>query len=118
MFCVSLTRNFDNPRADFKSDNCATYAMDPSVRFGAFRDALNRTGRPIVFSIEPFSAVPDPEQSSLVSNLARVACDSSAPEAVWISRADINDKWAPLAHPGGTQRHRLLLPRPVLQPQG
>jgi hypothetical protein len=43
VFRVSLTRNFDRPRADFKSDNCATYAMDPSVRFGAFRDALNRS---------------------------------------------------------------------------
>ena len=44
--------------------------MDPSVRFGAFRDALNRTGRHIVFSIEPFSITPDPEKSSEVSNLA------------------------------------------------
>lgn len=81
-----------------KSDNCASYALDSSVRFaavpaffrafgrfgphaptcsvaiphmanlnpkrnyltcllrfGAMRDALNRTGKPIVFSIEPFS---------------------------------------------------------------
>ena len=26
-----------------KSDNCASYALDSSVRFGAMRDALNRT---------------------------------------------------------------------------
>ena len=39
------------------------------------RDALNRTGHPIVLSIEPFSINPDPEQSVKVSNLWRVACD-------------------------------------------
>ena len=38
-----------------KSDNCASYALDSSVRFGAMRDALNRTGAKIVLSIEPFS---------------------------------------------------------------
>ena len=84
-----------------KSDNCASYALDSSVRFGAMRDALNRTGRPIVFSTEPFSIHPDPDQSVKVSNLWRVACDIRASVDTFLDRADISDKWAPLAGPGG-----------------
>jgi alpha-galactosidase len=84
-----------------KSDNCASYALDSSVRFGAMRDALNRTGRPILFSTEPFSIHPDREQSVLVSNIWRVACDTAADVDTFLDRADISDKWAPLAGPGG-----------------
>ena len=40
------------------------------------RDALNRTGKPIVFSIEPFSINPDPEQSVKVSNLEHQAASA------------------------------------------
>ena len=84
-----------------KSDNCASYAMDPSVRFGAMRDALNRTGERVVLSIEPFSITPDPEQSVQVSNLWRIACDISGNYLDVLNRADISDKWSPLAGPGG-----------------
>jgi alpha-galactosidase len=87
--------------ADLKSDNCASYALDPSVRFGAMRDALNRTGHPIVLSIEPFSIIPDPSQSVKVANLWRTGCDISGDWNDIINRADIADKWAPLARPGG-----------------
>ena len=160
-----------------KSDNCASYALDPSVRFGAMRDALvrhvlvfvfvvsaprnlskctvlravsglallpksfgcrhvkrarcsndavsgvcgvvcasyclfvclsvwfvtlqNRTGRKIVFSIEPFSVDVDPEQSVKVSNLWRIHCDISSNYHDITNRADISDKWSPLAGSGG-----------------
>jgi hypothetical protein len=84
-----------------KSDNCASYALDSSVRFGAMRDALNRTGHPIVLSIEPFSINPDPAQSFLVANLWRTGCDISGDWNDILNRADIADKWAPLAAPGG-----------------
>ena len=107
-----------------KSDNCASYALDSSVRFGAMRDALNRTGHPIVLSIEPFSINVDPEQSVKVSNLWRVACDIQSKWDQILNRgahahlhslisaalpfhnwrcvsADISDKWSPLAGPGG-----------------
>ena len=83
-----------------KSDNCASYAMDPSVRFGALRDAMNATGRAMVLSIEPFSIAPDPLQSREVSNLWRVACDIGRSFSDVLNRADISDKWAPLAGPG------------------
>ena len=84
-----------------KSDNCATYALDSSVRFGAMRDALNRTGRRIVLSIEPFSINPDPAQSYKVANLWRTGCDIGGNWGSIVNRADIADKWAPLAEPGG-----------------
>ena len=91
-----------------KSDNCATYGIDSSVRFGAMRGALNRTGRPIVLSIEPFSINPDPEQSMKVANLWRTGCDISGDWKDIINRADIADKWAPLAGPGGWNGERLF----------
>eukprot|EP00038_Savillea_parva_P009420 m.183415 g.183415 ORF g.183415 m.183415 type:complete len:611 (-) comp15806_c0_seq1:115-1947(-) len=84
-----------------KSDNCASYALDSSVRFGAMRDALNKTGKRIVLSIEPFSINPDPEQSVKVSNLWRIACDIGRSYSDVLNRANIADKWAPLAGPGG-----------------
>eukprot|EP00937_MAST-01D_sp_MAST-1D-sp2_P001136 g1136.t1 len=84
-----------------KSDNCASYALDSSVRFGAMRDALNRTGRPMLLSIEPFSIRPDPEQGPKVSNMWRIGTDISCRWDDILDRADISDKWAPLAGPGG-----------------
>eukprot|EP00051_Salpingoeca_urceolata_P019564 m.287063 g.287063 ORF g.287063 m.287063 type:complete len:606 (-) comp19442_c3_seq4:2113-3930(-) len=84
-----------------KSDNCASYAMDSTVRFAAFRDALNRTGIPIVYSIEPFSIAPGAAQGSEVANLWRVAKDIRGTWAEFPNRADISDKWAPLAGAGG-----------------
>ena len=84
-----------------KSDNCASYALDSSVRFAAMRDALNRTGRSMLYSTEPFSMHPDPEQSVKVSNLWRVGCDIGSSVDTFLDRADLSDKWAPLAGPGG-----------------
>ena len=83
-----------------KSDNCASYALDPSVRFAAMRDALNRTGRPVVLSIEPFSIAPDPAQSRDVANLWRTGCDIAGEWGSVLESADVCDKWAPLAGPG------------------
>jgi len=82
-----------------KSDNCASYALDPSVRFAAQRDAIAATTRPMILSIEPFSITPDPEQSRNVAHLWRVACDICSTFACVLDRADISDKWAPLAGP-------------------
>ena len=84
-----------------KSDNCATYALDSTVRFGAMAAALNETGRPILFSIEPFSIHPDPAQSVHVSHMWRVGCDIEGTTSAVLNRADMADKWAPLAGPGG-----------------
>ena len=85
----------------WKSDNCASYAMDSSVRFAATRDAMLRQQAPIVLSIEPFSISPDVRQSSKVANLWRIAKDICGSWGCTINRASISDKWAPLAGPGG-----------------
>ena len=85
----------------WKSDNCASYAMDSSVRFAATRDALLRTKAPIVYSIEPFSIAPDTRQSSKLANVWRVAQDICRTYECTLNRASISDKWAPLAGPGG-----------------
>ncbi|KAI2494830.1 alpha-galactosidase [Fragilaria crotonensis] len=82
-----------------KSDNCASYALDSSVRFRAMRDALNATGRPMVLSIEPFSIHPDPAQSSQVANMWRTGVDIEGTWDAILDRADMADKWAPLAGP-------------------
>lgn len=83
-----------------KSDNCASYALDPSVRFGALRDALNATGRPIFLSIEPFSMEPSEEVSVKISNMARIGCDIRGNIDTVLARTDLTDKWSPLAGPG------------------
>ena len=85
----------------WKSDNCASYAMDSSVRFAATRDALLRANASIVYSIEPFSIAPDMRQSSKLANLWRVAKDICGNFACTLNRASVSDKWAPLAGPGG-----------------
>lgn len=84
----------------WKSDNCASYAMDSSVRFAATRDALLRANAQIVYSIEPFSIAPDLRQSSKVANLYRTHKDISGDWSSVLDRADIADKWAPLSGPG------------------
>lgn len=99
-----------------KSDNCASYALDPSVRFAAMRDALNRTGRPVVLSVEPFSVRPDVEQGPRVANLWRVGCDIVSDFGAILARADLSDKWAPLAGPGGWNDPDMINLRPGLSP--
>lgn len=84
----------------WKSDNCASYAMDSSVRFAATRDALLRAQAPIVYSIEPFSISPDMRQGPTLANLWRVAKDICGSWACTLNRASLSDKWAPLAGPG------------------
>ena len=58
-----------------------------------------------------FGVNPDIEQSRKVSNLWRVACDIQSRWGEIINRADISDKWAPLAGPGGAMRH---VRRPIM----
>jgi hypothetical protein len=86
--------------AYLKSDNCASYAMDSSVRFAATRDALLRANAQIVYSIEPFSISPDLLQSARVANVYRISQDIGRAYADAVSHAAISDKWAPLAGPG------------------
>jgi hypothetical protein len=57
--CVSLTRT----GVDYiKQDNCGEYALG-MARFQAFADAVNRTGKKIAISTEPFSIITNPLHS-------------------------------------------------------
>jgi hypothetical protein len=53
--------------------SCAEYALEPNARAAPMRDALNRTGRTIVFSTEPFDLTPNPQAH--IANLWRTTTD-------------------------------------------
>lgn len=57
-------------------DNCAQYAYG-NARFQAMADAVNRTGRSILISTEPFSLVPTPIQGEF-SHMYRTTNDVEA----------------------------------------
>ncbi len=56
-----------------KYDNCGEYALG-MPRFFAFADAVNRTGRPMVISTEPFSITPNPLHVSHEGRLFNCPC--------------------------------------------
>ena len=80
------------------ADNCAYYAFGNS-RYQAFADAINRTGRAIVISTEPFSLVPTPRQGEF-SHMFRTTNDVEASYSSSMNRADLNANWLRLAGPG------------------
>lgn len=81
-----------------KVDNCAQYAFGNS-RYQAMADAVNRTGRAIVISTEPFSLVPTPLQG-VFSHMYRTTNDVEASYSSAMNRADLNANWLRLAGPG------------------
>lgn len=84
-----------------KYDNCNDNGIDPKVRYPVMRDALNKTGRPIFFSIcewgVEFPATWAPE----VGNSWRTTGDIRDSWSSMITRADQNNLWAQFAGPGG-----------------
>lgn len=93
-------RSFADWEIDFiKVDNCAQYSYGNS-RYVAMKDALNRSGRPIVVSTEPFSLVPTPIQGQF-SHMFRTTNDVEASYSSSMNRADLNANWLRgLAGPG------------------
>jgi hypothetical protein len=92
-------RTFAEWQVDYiKNDNCAQYALGNS-RFQAFADAVNRTGRRMVISTEPFSIVPTPRHGEF-AHLYRTTNDIEASYGSSMNRADLNANWLPLAGPG------------------
>jgi alpha-galactosidase len=83
-----------------KYDNCNNQGVDAVKRYTAMRDALRRTGRPIVYSIcewgknKPWTWGPN------VGNLWRTTGDISANWASMISKAHSNESHASAAGPG------------------
>ena len=82
-----------------KYDNCAEYALEPNARSSPMRDALNRTGRKIIFSTEPFDL--SPNLRAHISNLWRTTTDVADTTTKVRVNIDLNDKWAEYSGPGG-----------------
>ena len=84
-----------------KYDNCNNDGIDPKVRYPVMRDALNKTGRPIFFSMCEWGVEFPATWAPLVGNSWRTTGDISDRWDSMITRADQNNLWAAYAGPGG-----------------
>lgn len=100
-----------------KEDSCAASQDHATAyaEYGRMRDALNRTGRPIVFSLcgwEPWYSNPDPSLGygggKTLGNLWRIGPDDTNWHGV-LANININSQLAANAGPGGFNDPCLLL---------
>ena len=84
-----------------KYDNCNNDNIDVKKRYPVMRDALNKTGRPIFYSMCEWGAEDPATWAPKVGNSWRTTGDIQDKWDSMISRADDNDKWAQYAGPGG-----------------
>ncbi|PON86552.1 Glycoside hydrolase [Trema orientale] len=84
-----------------KYDNCYNLGIEPKKRYPPMRDALNKTGRTIFYSLCEWG-VDDPALWAWkVGNSWRTTDDINDSWASMTTIADLNDKWAAYAGPGG-----------------
>jgi len=84
-----------------KYDNCYPDSRTPEVRYSIMRDALNKTGRRIFFSMCEWG-VRDPAKWGMsVGNSWRTTVDVGDNWNTMMTIIDLNDKWASYAGPGG-----------------
>ncbi len=83
-----------------KYDNCNNQNVDAVQRYTKMRDALKRTGRPIVYSICEWGKNKPWNWAPSVGNLWRTTGDISANWASMISKAHSNQTHANAAGPG------------------
>jgi alpha-galactosidase len=92
---------FANWGVDYlKLDNCYNDNVDPKVRYPKMRDALNATGRPILFSLCEWGDEDPATWAGPVGNSWRTTGDISDSYAAMISIAEYNNQWAKYAGPG------------------
>lgn len=84
-----------------KYDNCNNDNIVPKKRYPVMRDALNKTGRPIFYSMCEWGVEDPAEWAPEVGNSWRTSPDIQNNWTSMISRADLNDDWAKYAGPGG-----------------
>ena len=84
-----------------KYDNCNSDKTTPEKRYPVMRDALNKTGHPIFFSMCEWGVDNPATWASKVGNSWRTTGDIGDNWNSMISRADQNDKWANYSGPGG-----------------
>ena len=84
-----------------KYDNCNNQWIAPKERYSIMRDALNKTGRPIFYSLCENGLDDAPTWASAVGNSWRTTGDIRDNWDTMINRADINDAWWMYAGPYG-----------------
>ena len=95
-------RTYANWTVDYiKYDNCHSGPTSPQKRYSAMRDALNKTGRPIFYALCEWGIDDPATWAPSVGNSWRTTGDIQNSWDSMISRADLNDKWAKYAGPGG-----------------
>jgi len=83
-----------------KFDNCNSNDIDPKIRYPVMRDALNATGRPILFSLCEWGVEDPATWAPAVGNSWRTTGDISDNWGSFIGNLDQNDKWWNYSGPG------------------
>jgi len=83
-----------------KYDNCGQVNMNSYAKFSAMRDALNRTGKRILFSFEPHLTTPI-EWPRYVGNAWRTGHDIGSHYGSMFSELVIGNSWANVGGVGG-----------------
>lgn len=84
-----------------KYDNCNSGKEDLKERYEKMRDALNKTGRAIFYSMCEWGVEDPATWAGAVGNSWRTTGDISDSWGSMISKADANDQWAKYAGAGG-----------------
>ena len=84
-----------------KYDNCHSDGIPPEKRYPVMRDALNKTGRPIFYSLCEWGVDDPATWAPEVGNSWRTTQDISDNWDSMINRADLNNMWWFYAGPGG-----------------
>ncbi|KAL0401101.1 UNVERIFIED_CONTAM: Alpha-galactosidase 3, partial [Sesamum latifolium] len=93
-----------------KYDNCFNLGIEPEERYPPMRDALNATERTIFYSLCEWGVNEPALWAGRIGNSWRTTDDI---EDTWESMtaiADINDKWAAYAGPGGWNGRKIFAP--------
>jgi len=83
-----------------KYDNCNNNNVSPQTRYPVMRDALNKTGRAIFYSVCEWGQYDPATWAAPVGNSWRTAEDIKDEWGSMISQADTNNQWASYAGPG------------------
>ncbi|KAL8552325.1 hypothetical protein ACS0TY_001137 [Phlomoides rotata] len=84
-----------------KYDNCFNLGIEPQERFPPMRDALNATGRAVFYSLCEWGVNDPALWAGKIGNSWRTTDDIIDSWESMTTIADINDKWAAYAGPGG-----------------
>lgn len=84
-----------------KYDNCFNDNIDPKKRYPVMRDALNKTGRPIYYSLCEWGDEDPATWAPAVGNSWRTTMDIADNWYSMLHNLDENNNWAGYAAPGG-----------------